>query len=59
MSSAKGAQTFDPQPVRRPDAVSGIDGRAGKEAMDRYVDSFKAPQPVMNVFNIGGGLGGQ
>jgi hypothetical protein len=26
--------------------------------MDRYVDSFKAPPPTMNVINIGGSLTG-
>jgi hypothetical protein len=38
--------------------VSGIDGRAAKESIKRYQDSFKEPPPVTNVINIGGGLGG-
>ena len=50
------AQTINPQGTRNPDVVSGIDGRAAKETMDRYVESFKAPPPTMNVINIGGSL---
>jgi hypothetical protein len=59
VTAAKDAQTFNPQASRNPKAVSGIDGRAAKETMDRYVDSFKTPPPTTNVINIGGGLGGQ
>jgi hypothetical protein len=57
--SAQGAQTLNPRPVRDPDAVSGIDGRAAKESMDRYVESFRAPPPNINVINIGGSLSDQ
>lgn len=56
---ARDAQTFNPQAARNPNAVSGIDGMAAKETMDRYVDTFKSPPPTTNVINIGGGLGGQ
>jgi hypothetical protein len=56
---ATGAQTLNPQAARDPNAVSGIDGRAAKESMDRYVESFRTPQPTMNVLNIGGSLGDQ
>jgi hypothetical protein len=59
VTTATRAQTINPQGVRAPDAVSGIDGRAAKETMDRYVDSFKSPPPTINVINIGGGLAGQ
>jgi len=59
ITAARDAQTFNPQASRNPNAVSGIDGRAAKETMDRYVDSFKSPPPTTNVINIGGGLGGQ
>ncbi len=55
VTAAREAQTFNPQASRDPNAVSGIDGRAAKETMDRYVDSFKSPPPVVNVINIGGG----
>lgn len=58
VTAARDAQTFNPQASHNPHAVAGIDGRAAKETMDRYVDSFKAPPPTMNVINIGGSLGG-
>jgi hypothetical protein len=54
---ARLAMTIDPNAGARPDVVKGIDGRAGKEAIKRYQDSFKEPPPVTNVINIGGNLG--
>ena len=59
VTSAQSAQTLNPRPVRDPEAVSGIDGRAAKESMDRYVESFRAPPPNVNVLNIGGSLSDQ
>jgi hypothetical protein len=59
VTTAKDAQMVDPRASGTPRPVSGIDGRAAKESMDRYVDSFKSPPPVTNVINIGGGLSGQ
>jgi len=59
VTAAKDAQTFNPQAARNPNPVAGIDGRAAKESMDRYVDSFKSPPTTTSVINIGGGLGGQ
>lgn len=59
VTAARRAQTFDHQAGRTPANGSGIDGQAARETMDRYVNSFKAPPPVTNVINIGGGLGGQ
>ena len=57
VNSAKQAQVLYPQGAQRdPANVSGIDGRAAKESMDRYVESFKAPPPTVNVFNIGGSV---
>ena len=56
VTAARTAQTIDPRASGKPRPVSGIDGRAAKETMDRYVDTFKSPPPVMNVINIGGGL---
>jgi hypothetical protein len=56
--AAKNAQTLNPHVTRDPNAVSGIDGRPAKEAMDRYVDSFKSPPTNTNVINIGGSLNG-
>ncbi|MFS2019924.1 hypothetical protein ACEN88_25500 [Massilia sp. CT11-108] len=54
---ARLAMTIDPAAGSRPDEVKGIDGRAAKEAIKRYRDSFKEPPPVVNVVNIGGALG--
>ena len=56
VTAAKSAQTLNPRPSRDPNAISGIDGRAAKESMDRYVESFRSPPPTMNVINIGGPL---
>jgi hypothetical protein len=58
VTAANNAQVLNPQGVRPPAGAPGIDGRAAKETMDRYVDSFKAPPPTMNVINIGGSLAG-
>jgi hypothetical protein len=55
---ARFAMTIDPNAGQRPDNGSGIDGRAARESIKRYQDSFKEPPPVTNVINIGGGLGG-
>ena len=55
---ARLAMTIDPAAANRPDEVKGIDGRAAKEAVKRYQDSFKEPPPVVNVINIGGAIGG-
>ena len=57
--AATRAQILNPEAAQNVRAVSGIDGRAAKETMDRYVDSFKAPPPNVNVINIGGSLAGQ
>jgi len=54
---ARLAMTIDPNAGAKADEVKGIDGRAGKEAIKRYQDSFKEPPPVINVINIGGGMG--
>ena len=59
VATARFAQTFNPQASRNPNAVAGMDGKAAKETMDRYLDTFKAPPPTINVINIGGALGGR
>ena len=55
---ARLAMTVDPAAGSRTDEAKGIDGRAAKEAVKRYHDSFKEPPPVTNVINIGGAIGG-
>lgn len=55
---ARLGMTINPAASANPDQVAGIDGHAAREAITRYQDSFKAPPPVVNVINIGGGTGG-
>ncbi len=52
---ARTAQTLNPTPASAP--AAGMDGKAAREAMGRYQESFKAPPPVVNVINIGGATG--
>lgn len=52
------AQTLDPAAGKRNDPVVGLDGRAGKLAVERYHDSFKAPPKTFEVINIGGAIAG-
>jgi len=56
--TAKAQQTLNPEASRNRDPVAGLDGKAAKQAIGRYEDSFKAPPPVVNVINIGGAVGG-
>ncbi|MFD0669609.1 hypothetical protein ACT80S_17945 [Ramlibacter sp. MAHUQ-53] len=48
---ARAAQTLNPAPAAAP--AQGLDGRAAREAMGRYQESFKSPPPVANVIHIG------
>lgn len=52
------AQTLDPAAGRNAPPLTGIDGKSGALAMERYHDSFKAPPKTFNVINIGGAIGG-
>ncbi|HEU4852064.1 MAG TPA: hypothetical protein VFT37_07900 [Telluria sp.] len=54
---ARLAQTINPNAGSNPDQVSGLDGPAAREAMGRYLQTFKEPPPVVNVINIGGAIG--
>lgn len=56
--AARAQQTINPDASLNSDPVTGLDGRAAREVMVRYHDSFKTPPPTFNVINIGGGLGG-
>lgn len=49
-------QTLNPDASRNTDPVAGIDGRAAKDAMDRYHESFKTPPKTFSVINIGEGV---
>jgi hypothetical protein len=55
---ARQRMTLNPNAGSNPDSVSGMDGRASREAIVRYQDSFKTPPPVVNVINLGGAIGG-
>jgi len=50
--------TLNPNAGSGPGPVVGMDGKAAREAVGRYQESFKSPPPVVNVINIGGAVGG-
>lgn len=54
---AKRKMTIHPDAGKNTDQALGLDGRASREAMQRYQESYKEPPPVVNVINIGGGSG--
>ncbi|MDR6857399.1 hypothetical protein [Variovorax guangxiensis] len=54
---AKRKMTIHPDAGKNTDQALGLDGRASRETMQRYQDSFKEPPPVVNVINIGGSTG--
>ena len=53
---AKLKMTINPNAGKNPDQVAGMDGKAARDTIILYQDTFKAPPPVVNVINIGGGL---
>ncbi len=55
VNTAKAQQTINPDAAKNTDQVKGIDGRAAKDSVERYHDSFKAPPPTFTVINIGAG----
>lgn len=57
--AAKASMVLYPDAAAQGDEVLGMDGRAARDAMDRYQDSFHRPPPVTNVINIGGQNGAQ
>ncbi|MDH6590740.1 hypothetical protein M2165_000629 [Variovorax sp. TBS-050B] len=56
---ARQQMTLNPDAGRSADPAVGMDGRAARESMQRYQDSYKKPPPVVNVINIGGAIGGE
>lgn len=50
-------QTINSEAGKMPQDMAGIDGKAAQETMLLYKGTFQAPPPVVNVINIGGGLG--
>jgi hypothetical protein len=56
LNALKTYQTINPHASANT-ANPDMDGRAAKEAIDRYYKSFTAPAPHQNVFTIGVGSG--
>jgi len=60
-AALRAQQTRDPTAslANRDKSVDGIEGRAAREAINRYFQSFAEPPPPANVFTIGvGGIDG-
>ena len=55
---AKQKMIINPDAGKNPDQVLGMDGRSARETIILYQGTYKAPPPVVNVINIGGGIGG-
>ena len=54
------AQIINPEAGNNPDPVTGLDGRAARDAINNYQKSYAKPEKPQNVFNIGvGGNSGQ
>ncbi|MBE3023307.1 pilus assembly protein [Janthinobacterium sp. BJB1] len=51
----KAQQIMYPDAYRNMDPVSGMDGKSGVSAYQRYQKSFSTPEPQTNVFAIGVG----
>lgn len=56
---AKLKMTINPNAGMNPDQVLGMDGKAAKETINVYQNTYKAPPPAVNVINIGGAIGGK
>jgi len=53
---ARLAMTVNPGAGALPADAPGMDGRAAREAVTHYQNSFKTPPPAVNVINLGGSL---
>lgn len=49
--------TINPEAGKNPDPVAGLDGKAARDTIILYQETFKAPPPAVNVINIGGAIG--
>lgn len=52
------AAKVNPAPAPVVPESLGLDGKAAREAQERYHNSFREPPPTINVINIGGSSGG-
>lgn len=55
---AQALQTLNPEAGKNTDPVTGIDGRSGAAAIDRYQESFRSPPKSFDALGIGGELQG-
>ena len=55
---ARQKMTIDPDAGKNRDSSIGMDGKAARESILVYQETFKTPPPVTNVINIGGSIGG-
>lgn len=55
--AARVKQTINPDVGKTADEVAGMDGKAARETILLYQGTFREPPPVVNVINIGGGVG--
>lgn len=53
---AKLKMTINPGAGENPNQVAGMDGKAARESIILYQDTFKTPPPAVNIINIGGGM---
>ena len=51
VNTAKALQTLNPQASRNPDPVTGLDGPSAAHSIDRYHDSFRAPEQTFEVIS--------
>ncbi len=56
--AAARAQTLVPHAGAHGDPVAGLDGAAGRAAIERYQASFREPPASFEVLNIGGSATG-
>jgi hypothetical protein len=54
---AKLKMIINPDVGKNPDQVAGMDGKAARETILLYQQTYTAPPPAVNVINIGGSLG--
>lgn len=54
---AKQKMIIKPNAGTTQDPFFGMDGKAARESVILYQDTFRAPPPAVNVINIGGSIG--
>ena len=55
---AKLKMIINPDAGKNPDQVLGMDGKAARETIIFYQNTYKEPPAPVNVINIGGSTGG-